>query len=72
MNQAVYFSSGSAGIDQFQHYGLATSIYTHFTSPIRRYADILVHRLLASAITVSPLPELDNHKVQKLSDGKHF
>lgn len=50
MTQAVYFCSGKLKESDFSHYGLASSIYTHFTSPIRRYADILVHRLLACSL----------------------
>ncbi|KAG8899742.1 exosome catalytic subunit dis3, partial [Tulasnella sp. 408] len=38
MLAAEYFASGSVARDAFSHYGLASPIYTHFTSPIRRYA----------------------------------
>ncbi|XP_053810666.1 DIS3-like exonuclease 1 isoform X3 [Vidua chalybeata] len=49
MSNALYFSTGSCPEEQFHHYGLALEKYTHFTSPIRRYADIVVHRLLLAA-----------------------
>ncbi|KZT68590.1 RNB-domain-containing protein [Daedalea quercina L-15889] len=55
MLSAEYFCSGSVARDTFGHYGLASPIYTHFTSPIRRYADVLVHRQLSAAIGYSTL-----------------
>jgi exosome complex exonuclease DIS3/RRP44 len=55
MLSAEYFCSGMVSRDTFGHYGLASPIYTHFTSPIRRYADVLAHRQLAAAIGYAPL-----------------
>ena len=57
MCQAVYLSSGEAASRaEFLHYGLAMPLYTHFTSPIRRYADVMVHRLLSASLGLDPLP----------------
>ncbi|KAG0204665.1 hypothetical protein BGX28_003453 [Mortierella sp. GBA30] len=50
MQRAKYICSGMLTPDKFHHYALNAPLYTHFTSPIRRYADIIVHRMLEASL----------------------
>lgn len=60
----AYYGPRNAG-----HFGLALGSYAHFTSPIRRYADLLVHRALVDAFGLEqPKPKLDLPPTTGLSD----
>jgi ribonuclease R len=60
----AYYGPGNAG-----HFGLALASYAHFTSPIRRYADLLVHRALVDAFKLEqPAPPGDVPAHSGLSD----
>ncbi|KAI8575331.1 hypothetical protein K450DRAFT_262255 [Umbelopsis ramanniana AG] len=75
MLQAQYFSSGTEAEQDFRHYGLACPIYTHFTSPIRRYSDVMVHRLLEACIDADLTygQELtDKMRMKELCDNLNF
>lgn len=54
LTQAKYVCVENHDAEDLSHYGLNFEIYTHFTSPIRRYADLLVHRLLTIALKEGP------------------
>ncbi|NWJ00627.1 DI3L2 exonuclease, partial [Crypturellus undulatus] len=69
MQMALYFCTGVLEDETlFRHYALNVPFYTHFTSPIRRYADIIVHRLLSASLGTSPPIKMEKDAIQLQAD----
>ncbi|KAI0660998.1 hypothetical protein C8Q70DRAFT_912537 [Cubamyces menziesii] len=67
--RAKYFCAGMLDIAKYSHYALNIPLYSHFTSPIRRYADILVHRQLDAILQGGSEPKfnMDRDAVAKVA-----
>lgn len=61
MQLAIYCCASCVPSNNYSHFALNVDFYTHFTSPIRRYPDILVHRLLGAVLGI--LKILLNYKI---------
>lgn len=72
MQLATYFCSGELkdNEEDLGHYALGVPLYTHFTSPLRRYADIVVHRTLAAVIEAEEMYLKLKRTTQKGKDEK--
>ncbi|QQS36742.1 MAG: ribonuclease R [Ignavibacteriales bacterium] len=62
MAKAIY------SINNIGHYGLGFSYYTHFTSPIRRYSDLMVHRLLYNYVEINQKAYYSLEELDEISD----
>ena len=51
MQRAKYYIAGKTSKHLWPHYALNLPLYTHFTSPTRRYADVIVHRQLEAVLS---------------------
>ncbi|OZJ02681.1 hypothetical protein BZG36_04053 [Bifiguratus adelaidae] len=65
MQKSKYFCTGTLDIMKYLHYSLNVPLFTHFSAPLSRYADIVVHRQLQAALEGEKRFYLDRDTVQK-------
>lgn len=65
LSQAIYHP------DNIGHFGLALTQYAHFTSPIRRYPDLLVHRAISYLLQGGKVADFNHNRAQMQVMGEH-
>ena len=58
-----YYCTGTLDILKYSHYALNVPLFTHFTAPSRRYADIIVHRQLDTVLNDGKLTYIQSKKI---------
>ena len=71
MSRGRYYVAGKQDTDSYAHYYFNLPLYTHFTAPLRRYADLIVHRQL-KAVLNKQVEDKDLDSLKAITDYCNF